>query len=118
MQKTNEQRIYSNYKRNLKFLGVIDYQSLVVIVVYVIIVISILKILTLTLEFTIYTFMFMVIPVIAIFCININNESTIDVLFIIIKFILNKKYFVKLEQIKDHKPYKYKLFKETKTSEF
>ncbi len=107
MQKINEQRIYSNYKRNLKFLGVIDYQSLVVIVIYIIAIISILRLLPLSIEFTIYIFMFMVIPVIAVFCININNESTIDVLIIIIKYILNKKIFVRLEQAKEYKPCKY-----------
>lgn len=111
MQKINEQRIYSNYKRNLKFLGIIDYQSLVVIVIYIIAIISILKILPLSIELTIYIFMFMVIPVIAIFCININNESTIEVLIIIIKFILNKKIFVKLEYTKDFKPCKYSITK-------
>lgn len=107
MQKINEQRIYSNYKRNMKFLGIIDYKSLVVISMYVIVVISILRVLPFSTEIIIYMFMFLVVPVIAIFFININNESTIDVILIVIKFILNKKYFVKLEYMKDYKPCKY-----------
>lgn len=104
MKQINEQRIYANYKRNAKFLGIIDYKSLIVVVIYIVLIMSILRILPFNMEILIYLFLIFVIPVIAVFCINMNNESTVDVLLIILKFFLNKRYFVRMDYAKDYKP--------------
>ena len=54
-----------------------------------------------------YVFLFLVIPVVAIFCVNINNESTLDAIGTILEFFLNQKYFVREDYIKDFKKEKY-----------
>lgn len=97
MQRVNNQPIYLNYKRNRKWLGIIDYKSLIILVLYILIVVNILKLLPLKLEYLIYIFIFLVVPVAGIAIININNESVIDILITIISFMLNGKIYVKLE---------------------
>ena len=109
MQKVNEQRIYANYNRKAKFLGLIDYNSLIVLIIYIIIVLTILRFLPFDLDILIYIFLVLVIPVVSVFCININNESTLDVILVIINFFINKKYFVKMEYTKDYQSNSFKI---------
>lgn len=92
-------QIYSNYKRKNKWLGIIDYRSLVLIIIYVFVVVSILRIVPLKLEYLIYVFIFLVIPVISILLINLGNDSAIDMLLIILKFTFNNAIFVKREYV-------------------
>lgn len=107
MKGINEQPMYKNYKRNPKFLGIIDYKSLLAIVIYSILILNIVRIIPFSGYIRVCIFLFSVIPVASIFCININNDSTIEVILNIIKFMLNKKYFVNLSYVKDHKSYKW-----------
>lgn len=100
-------QIYSNYKRKNKWLGIIDYKSLVVIAVYIFFIVSILRIIPIKLEYLIYIFIFLVVPVIAILLINVGDDSAIDMLAIILKFSFNNKIFVKKEYIVDLKKEKY-----------
>ncbi len=103
----NEQPIYSNYKRNAKFLGIIDYKSLIVIVVYAMIILNFVKITPFNMYIKLCTFLFFVIPILAVFTININNDSTVEMLLNVIKFMLNKKCFVNLENVRFNKKIKF-----------
>ena len=103
MQRLNVQPIYSNYKRENKFLGLIDYKSLMFCLIYAFIVFYICSFLPLNIEYSIYLFIFLVIPVIAIFCVNINNESAIDVIITIIEFLMKKSIYVRKDYIFDFK---------------
>lgn len=100
----NEQPIYLNYNRSIKFLGIIDYKSLTIIVIYIVCVLTILRLLPFNIEILTYIFLILVIPVVAVFCVNLNNESTIDVICTIIKFMFDKKYFVRVEETKHYEP--------------
>ncbi|MEG1059281.1 MAG: hypothetical protein RSD14_03840, partial [Clostridia bacterium] len=86
MQKINEQPIYYNYKRENKWFGIIDYKSLIAIVIYVFIIGYVLSVFSFNLEIKVYIFMALTVPVIAISCVNVNNESIIDVFVTILKF--------------------------------
>ena len=90
-EKINEKIMYTMYKRNSKWLGIIDYKSLCFILIYMFILINILDFLNLNLETSIYIFLFLTVPVICILVININQESAITVIFYIFKFFLNRK---------------------------
>ncbi len=103
MQRVNVQPIYSNYKRDNKFLGIIDYKSLYVCIAYAFIIFIICSILPLTIEYAVYLFMFLVVPVIAIFCVNINNESSIDVITTIFEYMLKKNIYVRVDYMCDFK---------------
>lgn len=106
--KINEQPIYLNYNRNIKFMGIIDYKSLVIIIIYIVIVFNLLRLLPFNLEILIYIFLTLVIPVVVVFCVNLNNESTVDVIITMLRFMVNKKIFVKEKDVKSFKPIVYK----------
>ena len=57
-EKINEKIMYTMYKRNSKWLGIIDYKSLCFILIYMFILINILDFLNLNLETSIYIFLF------------------------------------------------------------
>ena len=87
----NKCRIYSNYKRNNKWLGIIDYKSLIVIITYVFIIIAILKMIPLKFEYLVYIFIILVIPVISLIAINMSDESAVDSLIQVLKYCINNK---------------------------
>ena len=103
MEENNKVKIYSNYKRKNKWLGIIDYNALIIIVLYVFLVISILKIIPIKLEYLIYIFIFSVVPIIAILLINIGEENAIDMLSIILKYNINKGIYVRKKFVKNIK---------------
>ena len=95
----NEKEVFMNYKRNNKWLGIIDYKSLVCLVIYLIILWNILGVIPINLEYKIYVFLFLTIPVLGILCININNESAIDVVIIILQYSLKNKIYTNVENL-------------------
>lgn len=107
----NKVEIYLNYKRNNKWLGIIDYKSLIVICIYVFIVVCTLKVIPIKLEYLVYIFIFLVIPVVVLILINIGEDSAVDTLIVILKFLLNNNIFIKKEYIKKLDNEVYKLYK-------
>lgn len=95
----NEKEIYMNYKRNNKWLGIIDYKSLAFLVTYIVIIWNVINYLNIPLEYKLYIFMLITIPVIVLVCININSESAIDVLIILIKYNMKKKIYLDTHNI-------------------
>ena len=92
--KINERMMYTSYKRENKWLGIIDYKTLCIILIYVFIIISVLEIVNLDLEKSLYIFLFLTVPFVAVMFININNESTISVVLAILKFVINRGIYV------------------------
>lgn len=103
MKEYNKQYIYKNFNRKNKWLGIIDYKSLVVLIIYVFFIINVLKFLNIKLEYSIYIFLSLTIPFVAVVFININNEVAIDVIVIIFKYYLKKVVFVNKKDIKKYK---------------
>jgi hypothetical protein len=90
----NEKEIFMNYKRNNKWLGIIDYKSLTFLVIYIVILWNILELLGIRLEYKVYAFVCLSIPVIVLLCINIDSESAIDVVITVLKFRFKNKIYV------------------------
>lgn len=90
----NEKETFMNYKRNNRWLGIIDYKSLVALIIYLIVLWNLLNLTFISLEYKIYIFISLSIPVIVLLCIHINDESAIDVIIIILKFSLKNKIYI------------------------
>ncbi|MDD2376010.1 MAG: hypothetical protein PHD15_01970 [Clostridia bacterium] len=90
----NEKEVFMNYKRNNKWLGIIDYKSLTFLVGYLAIIWNIINLLNIPLEYKMYILILLSIPVTVMLCLNINSESAIDVAIIIIKFNFKNKIYV------------------------
>ena len=93
-EKFNEKIMYTSYKRNSKWLGIIDYKSLCIILVYICLIISLLDVINLSIEKSIYVFLFLTVPIISIMFVNINNESAINVILSIVIFRIKKGIYV------------------------
>lgn len=96
-QKVNEAIIYSNYKRNFKWKGIIDYRSLFFLIGYVWIISTILNYLHFNFEKTCSIFFFLLIPIASIFFIPIHHESTVDVIYRILRFLFYQGIFTSKE---------------------
>ena len=92
-----KKRIYANYRRKNKWLGVIDYQSLSLLISYAILLIFILKWIPLDLKYLFYLFVLLISPVFALVTIHLNNEDAVDMIISIFKFLVNKKIFVSIK---------------------
>lgn len=92
-------KFYSNFKRENKWLGIIDYKSLSILLGYIALIFFLLSNINIKLEYLIYIFIFFTIPVFTVFFINIGNESIYDVIIIIFKFYKNKKIYIKKDYI-------------------
>lgn len=108
MKEYNKQYICRNFNRKNKWLGIIDYKSLVILVLYIFFVITLLRIIKISFEYSIYIFLGLVVPVVSVVFININNEVAIDVIFIVIKYYIKKVVFIHKINVKRYKYYKYK----------
>lgn len=108
MKEFNKQYIYLNHKRKNKWLGFIDYKSLLFLIAYIFIIINILRLINLRLEYSLYIFLFLVIPMVASIFVNINNDVAIDVILLIIKFYLKRGFFVVKINSKNFKKIMYK----------
>ena len=95
----NKKPIYSNYKRQSKLLGIIEYKTAIIFLIYCIIVFYILSYLSLSTDIKIYIFAVFIIPIVFIFFININNESVLDIITNITLFIIKSKLYIHLSDI-------------------
>lgn len=98
-----KKRIYINYKRQNKWLGIIEYRTLFVIYTYCIGIFLFLNRFNLQFEIFIYLYSFFLIPVISILLINSKNYSSIDMIIILLKFLMNKKIFIDMKYYKNIK---------------
>lgn len=90
----NEKEVFMNYKRNNKWLGIIDYKSLTFLVVYLAIVWNVTNVFNIPLEYKMYILISLIVPVTVMLCININSESAIDVVITVIKYNFKNKIYV------------------------
>lgn len=108
-----KKQMYLNYKRQNKFLGIIDYKSMLFIFAYSLILIYILSLIKIDIAYKAYILSFALVPLLTIIFLNTNNksENAIDIIFIILKYLISKKeYIFSLDNQKD-KYFKYKEYK-------
>ncbi len=92
----NRKRIYSNFQRKNKWLGLIDYKTLSLIGIYISIIVLILSKLQLGLDYKLYIFAFFSLPVVAMFiCSDIEQDSVFDMFIIILKFFMLRCIYTK-----------------------
>lgn len=100
--------IYSSYKRNLKWLGIIEYKSLVILIIYLLIIWGILKPIQINFEMKVYIFSFLFLPVFLLFVIERDNVNSSDAIISMFKFIINRNIYV--NDIKYSKEYKNNIY--------
>lgn len=87
-------KVFGNFNRSSRWLGIIDYKSLFFFVSYIFGFWNITKLFNLSLISQIYILIIFTIPVVVLVLAYIDEESVVDMLFIIFKFCLRKKWYV------------------------
>lgn len=105
MKRINKQRVYNFYNRKNKWLGLIDYKTLLIFIIYVFIILKLVSSFKIDIIYKSYIVINLILPILIFIIVNINEESIIDKLFNILNYIVNKKiflnirYYAKLETI-------------------
>lgn len=97
----NKQQIFSFYNKVHKWHGLIDYKSLSAIVAYIFITSYLVLNLNITNTLKLYVIIILVLPVIIFTLLNINEDSVIEKLVTIIKYIFTKRVYTKTLEFKE-----------------
>lgn len=95
-------KVYRNFNRKNRFLGIIDYKTLVILLGYMWIVWETSSKIFNNIIYSVYLLMFLTIPVIGLVYANRYEEDISHIIYVIIKFLVTPKlYVIKL----NHKEY-------------
>lgn len=86
--------IYSNFKRNLKWLGIIEYKSLVIMLIYLFVIFTILRKININIDTKIYIFSFMFTPIFILFIMEKDNLNASDLIIYMFKFFIKRCIYV------------------------
>lgn len=105
MEKINKQQIYNFYNRKNKWLGIIDYKTLLVFVLYCFVSFKIIFFIPIEVIYKLYILIIVILPFIIFIVLNIQEESIVDKLINIFSFFskrttyINYQYHIKLNTI-------------------
>lgn len=85
---------YSNLNRSNKWLGLIDYKSLIILLVILFLVWNILGIFIQNVVYKVYTLVIIAIPFLGLFYANKSQENISNVIYIAVKYMISPKLYV------------------------
>ena len=101
--KLEERDNYSNLNRNNKWLGIIDYKSLIILLLFLFLVWSILGLFIENTMYRVYILVIVSIPLLGLFYANKSEENLSNVLYVILRYLLMPKVYV--YNIETNKPW-------------
>ena len=98
-QDVNKQEIkqrdnYPNLNRSNKWLGIIDYKSLVILLVILFIIWNILGLFLLNQLYRVYILIIISIPILGLFYANKSSENISNVIYTVIKYMVSPKCYM------------------------
>ena len=110
MERTHEKNNYANFNRNNKWLGIIDYQSLIIFLIVMFLVWNILGAFLDNIMYRAYIVTIISIPFCGVFYANRSEENLSYIIFVVIKYIVLPKHYVyTIESNKSWIYYNYKI---------
>ncbi len=97
MQRINKQKTFNFLKRKNKWMGLIDYKTLLVFIIYIIFLFEIINIFNISNILKLYLFIYFTIPAVIFIFLNLKEESIIDKLIVIIIYFVKRKNFIKIK---------------------
>lgn len=94
MDKNVEKDNYSNLNRSSKWLGIIDYKSLIILLVVMFAIWNVLGIFLEDTIYRIYVLAIILIPFVGLFYANKSHENISDVIYIVLKYMISPKLYV------------------------
>ena len=96
MERVNRQKTFNFLNKKNKWLGLIDYKTIVIFLGYLFIVYKITNYLIIDFMYKVYILIIFCLPCIIFIILNLNEECIVDKLIIIIKFLLKRKKYVNM----------------------
>jgi len=94
-----KEQVFPSFRRQNKWLGIIDYKSLFAFGIYIYIIYLICNGLEIPIKQGTTIMLISIIPLIALYFANIKEESIVEIVVIILKFCISKKkYYYKIER--------------------
>ena len=94
MEKNIDKDNYPNLNRSNKWLGIIDYKSLIILLVLLFIIWNVLGLLITNQVYKIYILIIILIPFIGLFYANKSQENISNVIYVVLKYIISPKLYV------------------------
>lgn len=92
-----KEEVFPSFRRQNKWLGIIDYKSLVVFAIYFYIIYIICNVFQLSSKTILSIMIVSSVPLITTYFINSKDESIVDILFVVFRFYFSpKKYYYKI----------------------
>lgn len=85
---------YPNLNRSNKWLGIIDYKSLIILLVILFLVWNILGIFVQNQIYRVYMLVIIAIPFLGLFYANKSEENISNVIYIVLKYMVSPKLYV------------------------
>ena len=85
---------YSNLNRNNKWLGIIDYKSLIILLLFLFLMWNVLGVFLHNDIYRIYILIILIIPLLGLFYANKSEENLSNVLYIILRYLLIPKVYM------------------------
>ena len=89
-----EKESFSNFKEDFKWLGIIDYKSLIILLIYLIILWNLSGLFINNIIYRIYIEVILAIPIFGFFYSNKSSENVSDIIYVILKFVFSPKLYV------------------------
>jgi len=86
--------VYKNLNRQNKFLGIIDYKTLLILLGYMWIVCQISNLLFENLMYRAYMLIFLSIPILGLVYANKSEDNISYVIYCILKYLISPKHYV------------------------
>lgn len=93
MERINKQRVFNFYNRKNKWLGLIDYKTLLFCLIYIFIIFKLVSVFNISYIAKTYIAANLLLPLIIFVLFNLKEESIIDKLIIIILFYVKRKIY-------------------------
>ena len=85
---------YPNLNRCNKWLGIIDYKSVIILLVLIYIIWNILGVILTNQIYRIYILIIMLIPILGLLYANKSQENISNVIYVVLKYIVSTKLYV------------------------
>lgn len=89
-----ENETYPNLNRETKWLGIIDYKSLIIIIAVILVVWNLVGVFIQSIITKVYIITLIMIPILGLVYSNKSSDNIIHVLYNIFKFLVSSKIYV------------------------
>lgn len=94
-------KVFGNFNRKTKWLGLVDYKTLIFLAIYVYSIYCVTGIFNVKMLARIYILVIFSIPVVILTTMYMNEESVVDMFTVVLKYLVRPKKYVHIPKKSD-----------------